>query len=277
VAAEILAGLDHAHGAASFDGTPLHIVHRDVSPANVIVGWDGTVKVVDFGIAKAMIHGRESDTGVVRGKLAYMAPEQAQAGPVDHRADVWSTGVVLWEMLTGARLFRPRNGVGTLEAVAREPIPQARDVRPEVPQLLSDIVAMALQRNPAERYPSAALMRQDLEAWIADEGGGVNRDDVAATLGDYFEGERERQHLLLGESVGGLPLTSTGTGSFAVPPHPALDDASPPSEEVEVMPRARMPLAPIGLALLVVFAVLALFFARPHAARPDEPQAAHAR
>jgi serine/threonine-protein kinase len=277
VAAEILAGLAYAHGKADFDGTPLHIVHRDVSPANVIVGWDGTVKVVDFGIAKAKIHEHESDMYVVRGRFAYMAPEQARGQAVDHRADVWSAGVVLWEMLTGARLFRQQGGATTWKALSEAPIPAVTELRPEVPQLLSDIVAMALQRSPAERYPSAASMRHDLEGWLAAEGGGMNRDDVAATLGDYFEGERERQHLLLGESVGGLPLTSTGTGSFAVPPQPALDDLGPPSEEAPVMPRARMPLPLIGVALLAVFAVLALFLARPHSAPPREPAAVEAR
>jgi serine/threonine-protein kinase len=277
VAAEVLAGLSYAHGKADFDGTPLHIVHRDVSPANVIVGWDGTVKVVDFGIAKAKIHDDESDAGIVRGRFAYMAPEQAQGSSVDHRADVWSVGVVLWEMLTGARLFRQQNGASTLEALQEDPIPAVGELRAEVPQLLSDIVAMALQRHPAERYPSAASMRHDLEAWLTAEGGSMNRDDVAATLGDYFEGERERQHLLLGESVGGLPLTATGTGSFAVPPHPALDDASPPSEEAPIMPRARMPLPLIGLALLAVFAVLALFLARPREAPPPAPSTIEAQ
>ncbi len=265
VAAEILRGLSYAHELVDVQGEPLAVVHRDVSPANVIVGWDGTVKVLDFGISKARTHDTPIESGIVRGKLAYMAPEQAEGQTVDHRADVFSTGVVLWEMLTGTRLFRGGPGASS----GTDPIRPVIDVRPDVPEVLSDVVAMALQRNRAERYPTAALMGHDLETFLADAGE-VTRDDVAATLGDYFEGERERQHLLLNESVGGLPLTSTHTGSFAVPPQQAADTPpAMPAVQLETMRPAQLPLAPIALAILAVLALGAIVVAHGRAPRMD--------
>ncbi len=257
VAAEVLAGLAYAHELEGEGGAPLEIVHRDISPANVLVGWDGTVKIVDFGTSKARMHIDSFESGVVRGRLAYMAPERAEGVEVDHRADVWSVGVVLWEMLTGARLFRSSGRTTVVNGT--DAIPQVAEVRPEVSGVLSDIVAMALQRNRAERYPSAALMRRDLESWLAEEGG-ITRDDVAATLGDYFEGERERQHLLLNESVGGQPLTATRTGSFAVPSVPEGEAAKDAPLAVEPAP-ARVPVAPFLLAVFALLAVLAIVFA----------------
>ncbi|MBC7173528.1 MAG: serine/threonine protein kinase, partial [Polyangiaceae bacterium] len=155
VAVDVLAALAYAHELRDEDGSPLGIVHRDVSPANILVGWDGAVKLVDFGISKARSHHHETEPGFVRGRLSYMAPEQAEGVPVDARADVWSVGVVLFELLTGRKPFIA--GSGSTALLGDEPPPPVSSLRADVPEELSDMVAVALQRNRAERYPSAAL------------------------------------------------------------------------------------------------------------------------
>src|SRR5690606_37145848 len=138
------------------------------------IGWDGTIKIVDFGIATMGAKHAPAGGALPQGRMAYMAPEQEKRAEVGPRADLFSVGVVLFELLTCQRLF-PTNAAA-LEAFAGGPIRTVTEVRPDVPPILGDIVAMALQRDPAERYPSAARMRQDLESWLASEGLAMNRD-----------------------------------------------------------------------------------------------------
>ncbi len=159
-----LRGLDAAHSATSPNGEPLHLIHRDFSPQNVMVAADGLPRVVDFGIAKAAFRLLETETVSLRGKLAYMAPEQLNRRAVDHRADIWAAGVVLWEVLTGARLFKCEDAESTLAAVLTEPIPPVRDRRPDIPVSVDGVVARALTRDVHQRWPSAGAMADALEA-----------------------------------------------------------------------------------------------------------------
>ena len=128
---DALAGLHHAHELADFDGTPLQVVHRDVTPHNIFVTYDGQVKVVDFGIAKALSSSSETRTGVLKGKVAYMAPEQALGERVDRRADVFSVGMILWEVLAGKRLFKGVPDVAILQKIVGRlrPEPAHREAR----------------------------------------------------------------------------------------------------------------------------------------------------
>jgi len=156
------AALGYAHAHTDADGRPLNIVHRDVSPENILVSFEGAVKVIDFGIASA--HGRMSEThvGGLKGKVEYMSPEQAAGAPVDHRSDVFSLGVVLWEALSGRRLFRRATDLAVMRAISNEPIPPPSGPRPIAPRL-QRIVMTALERAPEDRFQDAREMALLLE------------------------------------------------------------------------------------------------------------------
>ena len=152
VAAAAAAGLHHAHTLEDAGGTPLGIVHRDVSPQNILVSFQGAVKVIDFGIAKARGRLGNRQAGNLRGKVSYLSPEQVRNQSPDPRSDVFALGVVLWEMLTGERLFAGQTDKDILIAILRGPIPPVSDFRPVQPAL-ERIVRKALARDPAKKVP----------------------------------------------------------------------------------------------------------------------------
>jgi serine/threonine-protein kinase len=186
---DILAGLHYAHELTDFDGTPLHVVHRDVSPQNVLVTFGGGVKLVDFGIAKATT-AAERRTGDVKGKLAYMAPEQLRTFDVDRRADIFCVGVMLWEAITRRRLWGPQ-GKPSIEQLLGDEIPDVRSVRKEVPDRLARICARALARDPAERYATAAEMEHDLDEYLSQSGQQTSAREVGNFVAGKFTRERE--------------------------------------------------------------------------------------
>ncbi|MDP1915381.1 MAG: serine/threonine-protein kinase [Myxococcales bacterium] len=163
---ESCSGLDYAHKKADPGGRPLNIVHRDISPQNILVSFEGGVKVVDFGIAKAADQATVTKSGVLKGKYSYMSPEQAQGKPVDARTDVFALGVVLYELLTGARLFKRANDIQTLNAVTECKIEPPSNVDARLPKDLDPIVMRALAKNREDRYPDAREMQQALEDWV---------------------------------------------------------------------------------------------------------------
>src|SRR5215475_2694230 len=131
VVIDVLAGLAYVHDLADFDGTPLRIVHRDVSPQNVFWTYDGAIKLVDFGVAKFALNTADTEVGIVKGKLTYMAPEQARGQPIDRRADLFTVGILLWELLAGRRLLRAPTPAASLERLLFEQLPSLASVRPE--------------------------------------------------------------------------------------------------------------------------------------------------
>jgi serine/threonine protein kinase len=163
LAIETAAGLHAAHETAGEDGRPLGIVHRDVSPSNVLLTRDGRVKVIDFGIAKA--HGRlgatRSGSGI-KGKICYMSPEQAWGDPVDRRIDVYALGICLWELLTTRQLFRAKNDLALLELVRNPVIPPPSSLHPEVSAALDAVLARATAKRPEHRHQTALELRRDL-------------------------------------------------------------------------------------------------------------------
>jgi serine/threonine-protein kinase len=166
IIAGALEGLHAAHEARSEQGQLLGVVHRDVSPQNILVGADGVPRVVDFGIAKAVGRLQNTRDGEVKGKVAYMAPEQIRSEKVDRRADVYAASVVLWELLAGQRLFLRDHPMATMNAVFDAPVPRLSDVRAEVTPELADVVAWGLSRVQETRYPTARAMAIALEAAI---------------------------------------------------------------------------------------------------------------
>ena len=187
IAVEVARGLDYAHNFRDpSSGTRECLVHRDISPQNIMVSFDGQVKVVDFGIAKVTDGVEGTRTGTIRGKLAYMAPEQAAGEPFDHRVDVFALGVVLYECLTGARLFRGANQADTLRRVLACEVPRPSDKNAAIPPLLDAIVLRALARRAADRYPSVQELGRDLTAFLAQHAPGVVPRDLGAFLSTVF-------------------------------------------------------------------------------------------
>ena len=169
IAAQVLKGLHHAHELCDFDGTPIGIVHRDVSPQNLYLTYGGEVKVLDFGIAKATMNSAHTETGVLKGKVRYMAPEQLGSRGVDRRADVFAFGVVLWELLARRALFQG-DAAQVMARLANEDVSSVREVRPEASPQLDFITMKALRRNPDERYATADQMRVALEDFLRETG-----------------------------------------------------------------------------------------------------------
>jgi serine/threonine-protein kinase len=166
IATQVLHGLHAAHEARGATGERLSIVHRDVSPQNVLVGVDGVARLIDFGIAKAAGRSRTTDDGVVKGKVGYMAPEQA-FGAATIQSDVFSASVVLWEALTGRHLFDESTPGATLNAVLHGAIPAPSAVRPSLPAALDEVVLKGLERDPQRRWPDAPAMAHALESVTA--------------------------------------------------------------------------------------------------------------
>jgi serine/threonine-protein kinase len=165
---DALAGLHCAHSLKDDGGRPLGVVHRDFSPQNILVGVDGITRLTDFGIAKMADSAGFTHTGIVKGKTAYMSPQQAQGQPIDRRADVWSAGVVAWELFAGRRLSPPGNEAATLLKLVTQVSPRLRSIRPDIPDALDDVVADALELDPARRLPTADAFRERLRAAVSE-------------------------------------------------------------------------------------------------------------
>lgn len=190
---DVLAGLHAAHEMKDDRGEPLQIVHRDVSPQNILVGVDGVARVVDFGVARAAARLSTTRSGQLKGKLAYMAPEQARGGAIDRRADLFACGIVLWEALATKRLFRGEGEAETLNRVLYDPIPPPSSARPDVPKSLDELCMKALAREPDERFPTAQDFADELErvARALDSVGSVR--DVAQCLEEVIGADLSQQ------------------------------------------------------------------------------------
>ena len=159
---EVLKGLDYAHRRKGLDGEPLHLVHRDISPSNVLISVEGEVKIADFGIAKSALHHKHSTAGTVKGKVPYLSPEQLRGQAVDARADLFAVGAMLYEMLTGMRLV-PDRGLASIPMMLDRSFPRPRELHPEISEELDRIVWQALAEDPEARFQTAASMRESIE------------------------------------------------------------------------------------------------------------------
>ncbi len=183
VLGQISEGLRFAHEFRDVDGQPTPIVHRDVSPQNLFITTEGVCKLLDFGVSKVLTEGSRTRTGMLKGKLPYMAPEQIRGEPIDARADVFSTGVVLWEALTGARLFDRDSDYHIWKAITEEDTPRVTSRVTGLPPEIDRVVARALERDVAQRYPSIRAFASELRE-VADRAGGTFDQ---ATLGQIVK------------------------------------------------------------------------------------------
>ncbi len=188
--ASLLAGaLDYAHRKRDFENRELGLVHRDVSPQNVLISREGDIKLCDFGIAKAASKASHTRAGALKGKLQYMSPEQAWGREIDHRSDIFSLGLVLYEMLTGRRVFAGDSEMSVLEQVRNPQVAPPSTVNPDIPEKVDTIVVKALAADPADRYQSAKDMKQDLDKALRKLGGPPSPAELAPFLARVMEGQ----------------------------------------------------------------------------------------
>ncbi|GAB4210367.1 MAG: hypothetical protein OHK0013_30930 [Sandaracinaceae bacterium] len=202
ILADACEGLHAAHELRDEAGRSLNVVHRDFTPQNVFVTYGGAVKVFDFGVARAEGRFHQTETGALKGKLAYMSPEQVRRQPYDRRLDVWAAGVILWELLTLRRLFGRRSEVEILAAIASEPIQPPSLVQPGVPPELDAIVMRALERDPERRTPSARVLARELNQFAASTGISTALADVAELIDELFVDERAQKLGVVAEVLG---------------------------------------------------------------------------
>ena len=216
LAARILAdacqGLHAAHELVDDHGYPLNVVHRDFTPHNVFVTYDGAVKVFDFGVARAEGRVHQTETGMLKGKLAYMSPEQLARAPIDRRLDVWAAGVCLWELLTLRRLFGTRSEIEIVQAIGSEVILEPSLVRAGVPKELDAITMRALERDPDRRTNSARILARELNQFASTTGVSTSLSDVADLMSELFPEERAKKLDVVANilrSEDGLDLSET--------------------------------------------------------------------
>ncbi len=218
-AMKVCEGLDYAHNKRDQAGGELGLVHRDVSPQNVLVSFEGEVKLIDFGIAKAVGSTVNTQAGVLKGKIGYMSPEQVRGLPVDRRADVFSLGIVLYELLTGERLFVGESDFSTLEKVRNVDIPPPSMHNPKLPEELERIVLRALARDAGIRYQHAIDLHDDLQAFVYTAGEFCSRKDMAAWMKKTFakEIDEETAKLEAFRQLHAAPGSAPAPGSGSAP------------------------------------------------------------
>ncbi len=202
--AKVLEGLDYAHRKRDPMGRPLEIVHRDCSPQNVLVSYEGEVKVIDFGIAKATSRNSRTMAGVLKGKFGYMSPEQVRGLPLDRRSDIFAIGTMLYECLTGERLFQGETDFSTLERVRNVDIQSPRTINPAIPEAVEKIILKALAKDVDDRYQWCSEMLADLQAFLMSQDVVFTAKLLSSWLKDIFatEIDRERQQLETYKRVG---------------------------------------------------------------------------
>ncbi len=220
-------GLHYAHDRVGFDGMPLQLVHRDVSPTNVMVTYDGCVKVADFGIAKVTTRTDVTQAGIRKGKVPYMSPEQCVAGPLDRRSDVFALGIVLYECTTMMRLFDGDNEFGIMNRIVNGDFPPPSTRRAGYPRELEQIVLRALARDRDHRYASAGALAADLEQFARDR----RLRATQAGLGEYMHARFAPRPFPFGALLGGSPQARhSSSGAAFMSPGTSLPPISMPSD-----------------------------------------------
>ncbi len=236
IATLLASALDYAHKKRDFEDRDLGLVHRDVSPQNVLISFEGDVKLCDFGIAKAASKASQTRAGALKGKLQYMSPEQAWGKNIDHRSDIFSLGLVLFEMLTSDKVFSGDSELSVLEQVRDPIIPAPSSRNPDIDQEIDRIIFMALHADREERYQSALEMQRDLERVLRMHGWTPDTTAIA----DFFA-ELEGGSAVTGSS----PTVAADVGPVPPPKPPPVVPDEPPSESSPVVPLGPPPDAPL--------------------------------
>ncbi|AKF06390.1 serine/threonine-protein kinase [Sandaracinus amylolyticus] len=272
IVASLASALHHAHVATDDAGRLLGIVHRDVTPENVIVGWNGVPKLIDFGIAKSVIDPRKTEVGVLKGKLAFISPEQYRGETLDGRSDVFALALCAFELLTGESLYERDSEFETVAAIVVDPsVPSVRERRADVPIELEQIVQRGLAKDRAARYASADEMARALDAWLATRGEPIGEREIAAWLGALFPGESSKEPALDRTPLDARPTPARmRTRSEEMHALQLTADAELDAEEMAKTERARRARIVVAmlLAALAALGVIAWAVARPRAAAP---------
>jgi eukaryotic-like serine/threonine-protein kinase len=255
VVMQVCEGLDYAHNKRDGQGRELHLIHRDISPQNVLIGFEGEVKLIDFGIAKAAGKASTTQAGILKGKFGYMSPEQVRGLPIDKRSDIFAVGIVLYELLTGERLFVGETDFSTLEKVRNVEIVSPSSYNKKIPQELERLIMKALARDPEDRYQNAIDLHDDLQSFLYSVGEFFSRKDLSGWMKKSFAAEIEEDNAKHEQfqqvaapvsappleasrkaAVAGLPAGRPGGASMRMPSKPPEDKraqagASKPGKE----------------------------------------------
>jgi TonB family protein len=258
VGARLAAALDYAHRKHDLHGHALALVHRDISPQNILISYDGEIKLCDFGIAKAASKASHTRAGALKGKLQYMSPEQAWGKDIDHRSDIFSLGLVIYEMTTGRKAFAGDSELSVLEQVREPHITMPRDIDPAIPPQVERAIMRALRTDREERYQTAAELASDLEGFLL----AIRPSPSAVELGAFLAGLAGRE---------------TPTGTLATPPRPApAPPTATPTPRPPAPPPAAAPAPPTATATPAPTAARTPTFTPPKPApAPPRPAVAH--
>ena len=252
IAHEICKGLDYAHKRTDTAGEVLGIIHRDISPSNILVSYTGEVKIADFGIAKATISAYNTKDGVLKGKFEYMSPEQASGDPIDLRSDIFATGIILHEMLTGRRLFKTDSDIATLERIKKGDVKPPSTLNPAVPPRLDELVMKALSVHPDDRFEDARALQTALLEFMYPATPDLVRESLGHFMAELFSTE------IQGEQGRLLEGTRLATELFESAPEIDLDEEwveSPGSgQTIQRAPASKTPIAILAVLLVAALA-----------------------
>lgn len=284
IIADATGALHHAHDLADYDGRPVGLVHRDMTPQNIFVTFDGQVKLLDFGIAKLTTSNPETQTGVIKGKLRYMPPEQIAGEPVDRRTDIYAIGVMLWEAATGQPMWKGCSDVTVMKNVLSGEVVLPRSVQPQIPELLEAICMKALSPAPADRHATAAELEAELETLLDELSSRVNARVVGKFASTLFADIRAQTKALIetqlseaallppeefelfpSEDVESIRMPAFGSSSSedskvgrpTTVARPAVPRSSNEETKVASRPPLRIPLGFVPLGVLLVSIALA--------------------
>jgi len=270
VISEMLSGLHYAHELADFDGHTLNVVHRDISPHNVFVTFEGQVKLLDFGIAKLNGSRYETATGVLKGKLRYMAPEQIAGDKIDRRVDLYAVGVMLWEAAVGQKMWKSLGEAVIMNRILNGEVPDALEARPDISPDLLRIVRKALALEPSSRYQTALELQTDLEEFLDRQAASVRLRDLGKVVVALFAADRAETRRIVdaqlakvaaltpAEYAATTPVELTHIGTSSGLSAAATQDASTRSEVVAAPRRNWL----VIVALLPLFGLLLFLLTR---------------
>ncbi|MEL6761458.1 MAG: serine/threonine-protein kinase [Myxococcota bacterium] len=227
ITSKLCEGLDYAHRKTDPTGRPLNVIHRDVSPQNILVSFEGAVKITDFGIAKAEDRASKTQAGVLKGKFGYMSPEQVRGLEIDHRSDIFAVGILLYEMVTGKRLFIGESDFSTLERVRKAEVIPPSEHNPDLPPEFEQLVMRTLARERDERYQWASEMLDDLQTFLIDNNTIYNAKRLSSLLKDDYQSDIDAEMQRMEEYMRLPPPTAPATSEpVGAPPEAEAGDST---------------------------------------------------